>query len=638
MRNLEYTPIQTEDVFIQWLTHQEQSGESITSAQLAEAQFYLLEQYDHGHEIKLDHLKRLEKLYPQGLLNGRPDDPNTVASMIKYVGERMPTLIFRKKLKAIHFTNSTSEIMDVVHVSRALRREKRRKHGPKRCRWYKRFDFDEKHSEVTFHVRDVLLQDPTDAFEMLSWFGSLEQARESVVAMIKRGEDITPIEIAFRELYETHVRSEIEMLKKKKVALKNKEPKLMQSIENRLEELVDRMNHLDTLAAELFSEWVSKDREDAIICPEHPNQKVLGGWSGIKELNAAEMTMDIAKNKIETEKLKNPTDLLFGNDFSMRIFLSIGLFSEQEFVQMGNAFEAKRSEISPSLEKLSSQEVRDAAEKFFLVQQLSQYVGSDLVIQKLRERLFSPETFEKIGINRLVATADSPIADPVDLIDVTQIHSEIFFNLPTFLQTILTKLKTNNRTILSVPYTLGNLSRTTLEAAVAEFPSLESENFIGKVGNYSKGVNQKVSVGDVILGNQVFSQFEDDAKRIENPIAELIAQYGYPVKIASLLTTAGLTFQQPAEMAEILDDPLIDELCLEMEAFHLMEALENLRLKNITLKSNHVYYVSDITTDPKSFDQKLHGADKISESLGARGSIPLFICLLAILENLGQSK
>jgi len=496
-----------------------------------------------------------------------------------------------------------------------------------------RFDFDEQHSEVTFHVRDVLLKDPTDTFEMLSWFGSLEQARESVVAMIKRGEDITPIKIAFRELYETHVRSEIEMLKKKKVALKNKDPELLQSINYRLEELVDRMNHLDSLAEELRTEWVSKDREDAIICPEHPNQKVLGGWSGIKEPNAAEMTMDIAKNKIETEKLKNPTDLLFGNDFSMRIFLSIGLFSEQEFVQMGKAFEAKRSEISSSLEKLSSQEVRDAAEKFFLVQQLSQYVGSDLVIQKLRERLFSSETFEKIGINRLVATVDSPIADPVDLIDVTQIHSEIFSNLPTFLQTILTKLKTNNRTILSVPYTLGNLSRTTLEAAVAEFPSLESENFIGKVGNYSKGVNQNISVGDVILGKQVFSQFEDDSKPIQNPISELIAQYGYPVKFASLLTTAGLTFQQPAEMAEILDDPLIEELCLEMEAFHLMEALENL-----TLRSNHLYYVSDKTIDPSHYNENLHAGDKISESLGPRGSVPLFICLLAFLENLSKPK
>ncbi len=632
MRNLEYTPIQTEEVFTQWLTHQEHSGESITSAQLAEAQFFLLQQYDRGREVKLEHLKRLMKLYPQGLLNGRPDDPNTVASMIKYVGERMPTLIFRKKLKAIHFTNSTSEIMDVVHVSRALRREKRRKHGPKRCRWYTRFDFDEEYSELTFHVRDVLLQDPTDAFEMLSWLGSLEQARESVMAMIKRGEDITPIKIAFRELYETHVRSEIEMLKKKKVALKNRDSELMQSINYRLLELSDRMNNLDTFAAELLAEWVSEDREDAIICPEHPNQKVLGGWRGIKEPNAAEMTMDIAKNKIEKEKLKNPTDLLFGNDFSMRIFLSIGLFSDQEFVQMETAFEAKRSEISSSLEKLSSQEVREAAEKFFLVQQLSQYVGSDLDIQKLRERLFSPETFEKIGINRLVATADSPIADPVDLIDVTQIHSEIFSNLPEFLQTILTKLKTNNRTILSVPYTLGNLSRTTLEAAVAEFPSLESENFIGKVGNFSNGDNRRVLVGDVILGKQIFSQFEDKSKLIENPVEELIAQYGYPVKFASLLTTAGLTFQQPDEMAEILDDPLIEELCLEMEAFHLIEAL-----KKLTLKSNHVYYVSDITTDPKSFDQILHGGDKISESLGARGSIPLFICLLAILEKLGQS-
>nr|MBP9782021.1 hypothetical protein [Candidatus Woesebacteria bacterium] len=596
------------------------------------AYFFILQQVDHGHSINLDLLRRIQKLYPQGLLNGRPDDPNTVASVIKYVGERMPTQIFRSNLKAIHFTNSTSEIMDVVHVSRAPGRVKRRKFAPNRSRWYVRNEIDEKHLELTFHVRDVLLQDPSDAFEMLSWLGSLEQARESVIAMIERGEDISPIKIAFRDLYTKHIQSEIEMLRKKKVAIKNIDKELTLSINFRLEELFERMKNLDSLSAELLVEWLSDERGEVVICQAHSNQKTLGGISGIKEPNAAEMTLGAAKETIEKEGLETPTDILFGNDFSMRIFLSIGLFSDQEFEYLKKTFESKKEKIQSSLDKLENQDVREAAEKFFLIQQLSQYTQGDLVMQGLRERLFSPETFEKIGIKRLVATVDSPIADPVDLIDLTKIGPEICNNLPKFLQEIILQLRENNRVILSVPYTLGNLANTTLEAAVKTFPSLDSENFIGKVGLFSTGTDD-VSVGDVVLSNQVFSQFEGAGRPVENSIAPLITQYGYPVRIGSLLTTAGLTFQESAEMAAMHGNDPESKIYLDMEAAHLQDALANL-----SLDSNHVYYVSDKTRDPNSFDHQLHAGEKISESLGARGSIPLFICLLAVLENIGHGK
>ena len=633
IRNSEvsFTSIQTDAGLNLWLEQEEKSGESITSLQLAEAYFFVLQQIDHGKPIKLGLLKNIQKLYPQGLLNGQPKDPHTVASMIKYIGERMPTQIFRSNLKTIHLTNSTSEIMDVVHVSRAPGRVKRRKFAPNRSRWYVRNEIDEHNLELTFHVRDVLVQEPSDAFEILSWLGSLEQAREAVLEMIENGEDITPINRIFKELYEKHIRSEIDMLKKKKVALKIRDGELDSSINDRLAELLERLNNLDSLSTALLTEWLSDDRGEIVICQEHPNQRVLGGFSGIKEPNAAETTLNLAHESIERNELQLPTDLLFGNDFSMRIFLSIGLFTENEFEQLENIFASTKVKINASLDKLTNQSVKAAAEKFFLIQQLSQYVGSEIAIQQLRERLFSPETFEKIGINRLVATDASPIADPVDLIDFSKLQPEIFTRLPSFMQELVSKLRNSNRTILSVPYTLGNLAQTTLEAAVKTFPSLTSENFIGKVGVYSTGAANEASVGDIILSDQVFSQFETSSRQMKNGIYEILQQYGYPVRLSKMLTTAGLTFQQPAEMEELSKKLAGMLLTMDMEVKHLEEALENK-----SIESNHVWYGSDKTRDPATYNHELHAGDKISESLGPRGSVPLFICLLAVLEKLGQ--
>lgn len=636
MRTIECASIQTERTFDQWLLRQEQSSEAISSCQLAEAYFFLLQQIDHGRCVNLDLVRRVQSLYPQGLLSGRPNDPNTVASVIKYVGTRMPTQIFKSNLTSIHFTNSTSEIMNVIHVSRAPGRIKRRKFAPNRSRWYIRNEIDEKKLELTFHVRDVSLQDPTDAFEMLSWLGSLEQARTAVLTMCATGVDIAPIRVAFRDLYEKHLRSEIEMLKKKKVAIFNVEPNLLLSINTRLQELQLRLLNLDVLSANLLQDWLSEERGEILLTQAHPNQKVLGGLESINEPNAAEVTLTLAKEKIDREKLKNPTDILFGNDFSMRIFLSIGLFTDSEFEMLKKTFKSSKEKIQLSLEQLLSQPVREAAEKFFLIQQLSQFTGEDEGVQQLRTRLFSAETFEKIGINRLVATADSPIADPVDLIDFSKIDTTVFNNLPTFLQTILLQLKAMDKTLLSVPYTLGNLAKTTLEAADELFPTLQTENFIGKVGYYANGVEGEASVGDVVVGNQVLSQFETSGVPITNAFQDLLMQYDFPVRTGSLLTTAGLTFQESSEMAELSSDPFVGDLFLEMEADHIRRARTK-RKSDKRLKSNHVYYISDKTINPSKFDHKLHGNEKISESLGERGSVPMFICLLAVLENLGRT-
>lgn len=667
----------TNKEFPDWLTRAEQDNLSsaettLNSPECAEAFFFQLQQLDHNVPIKLSTLARIQTLYPQGLLNGRPLDIETLTSAFLYVGMRVPTKIFRADITSLSLSNDTEQIMSVPHASDTSEFEEMRKHAPARARWYTQHKHQDGTIELAFEVRDVDPANPTDSFEILSWLGTLEQIRLSAKQLKSQGESIVSLESAMHQIYRKHITSEIDMLEKRRAYLDaflaqetNNNSDLVtqylssiKQMDDRIQTLRSRLSQSKSLAAQLFDEWLYRS-DELEIRQAYPRQFRLHK-SAREDHTPTNMVAQLVKERLKETGLPEPTDVLFGNDYSIRIFLAIGLFEASEFEELRAAFLPELSaeqlidiqqrfryeqieQVRTGLSSLKDDDIRDAAEKFFLVQQLSLYSGSNDQIVKLRRRLFAPSSFKKIGLIRLVETGKSPLADPIDVLNPSSIDADVLTQLPQPVRDVLRNIFRNQQVILSVPYTLGNLTAQTLEAFSQTFEQPFNIGFMGKVGNASTGADD-ISVGQLTLPNRVYNQFNEEPLAVINTFSQFLVESGLPIHQAVMMTTLALTFQEPGEMEELMESlPEGTALTLDVELYHFMSWLQTyLPTLSEEQREKHKvvlrYYISDKTILPRYFNQEAHGQDKISQSLGMRGSIPLFIALFDILDQLAEKN
>lgn len=665
--------IHRDNDFTDWLATEEQlyrdnPDHYLNTNQVTEAHTFLLQNLERGNSIEFSTLARIQTMYPQGLLNGRPEDIKTLTSAFEYAAMRLPTQVFSDDISEINLSNDTEYIMSVPHASETKPYDLMRKHPPARARWYLKQKHEDGSVRLVFEVRDADPADPTDSFELLSWLGSLEQIRLTTKQLQQKGESIVPLQHAMRRIYRKHITSEMDMLHKKltfhHTVLETNGSTDIDRIDReisqmsaRIEVLEAKLLNIDSLADSLFKNWLSRS-DDLKITLAYQGQIRLNKL-GEHDQTAAKMATKLIKERLIERQIDEPTDVLFGNDYSIRIFLSLGLFNDSEFDQLRSVFlptnisksvrasnpewYSQLDQVKMALKTLSGDAVATAAEKFFLVQQLSLYGGNDQNLKSLRLRLFSPKTFQKIGLIRLVGSSESPLADPIDVLEPQSISTELMANLPTPVREVLKRVVQNNQVIMSVPYTLGNLTAQTLEAFSQTFEQPFNIAFMGKVGNASAS-NDSISVGELTLPTKVYNQFNEEPLAVINTINQFLVESGLPIHQAVMMTTLALTFQEPGEMEALMESlPEGKALTLDVELYHLMSWLQTyLPTLSEEQRQKHKvvlrYYISDKTILPRYFDQEAHGQDKISQSLGMRGSIPLFIALFDILNQLAEKN
>jgi hypothetical protein len=615
--------------FEQWLA----TLPSIDTPQIAESLYFLLQRLEKGHSFSLDDLRKIQTLYPQGLLNNLPNNPETLASLLSYLIPRLPLEVLDPKLVEIHLSNDCQAIMNIpTQTDQDSPLE--RKAAPKRSRWA---ITSADRRTLTFQSRDIDPADPTDGFEILSWLGSLEQVRQTALLLLRSKTNIDEIYFAFKKGVEEHLKSQITNIEKMRWVMEDNA-----ILEEKLAQIQKKLEQIDEWSKTLFQSWISKT-DQVELNLQHHQQFRLDRRN--QDNTANQHTAAMVAQRLKEQNLSKPTDILFGNDFSLRILFAIGLFNSAEFTELENLLRTHLTNedwsiVEKQIQNLLSSDLKIAAKMFFIVQQLSIYQGNNKDLLKYKRRIYQQDTFDKIALKRIISTSESPIADPVDILDFAHISPEIIENLPSAIQQILHKLIRQQQVILSVPYVLGNLTKSLLLSLLDQMESINGIGFIGKVGCVVDGNGKKAEVGNLVLPHSVRTQFGDNEHPVPNQIQDTL---GYPTEPSNMMTTLALTLQEPSEMRKLKQElseqngKKLEQLSLDVELSHLMDAYWHLSPEQRRKISLYLlYYISDTTALPEIFEQTQHNQEKISQPLGVRGSTALFVALYTVLCQLGE--
>lgn len=642
----EYQPIRNQADLAQFLLNST-SEHDLATTQLAECYYFYLQEIAAGKAVSIAELAAIQEKYPQALLNGQPLNPETLASVLEYVGDRIPTKAFRDGVQ-FRLHSKTEKTMAVPHVYEKPDKKYRKK-APARSRWTLIDTTDAQHPIINFQLRDSVPTEPTDGLELCTWLGSLEQVRQAALQFVLQGKEkeYGLLIKSLAKVLKSHVGAELEMLNKRlavEVMQGNKgqviDQEFIISATKRVTVLEERLEKNDALARELFFEWIRRDGTKVLIQTEHPGDLQIDVDRSKQLTSVANMTAKLVAEGLEQAGIEPITDVFYGNDFTLRIFLSLGLFNQAEWQLMEVYFAKKYSVVKSTIEQISDPDIQEASRKFFFVQQLSLYKGNFNLINNLKQRLFSPETFDQIGITRIVQTKDSPTADPIDVIVPAKMNQAVFDNLPSAVKAIVQKIIDNKQVILSTAYPLGHLTAMLSEALRQKFSTIESFAFGGKVGLYSEG-HTFDKVGELMFPSEVTNQFGDETLPVVNDLADTdFGMPDYKIRTGRNFTTLALTGQSHSEMTEQAQTlPESQALSLDVELYPFMEWVNKLPTSvQATLSILLGYYFSDKSIPPDKFNPVLHGGDKISERLGLRGSVPVFLSFYALLDQMAEKS
>lgn len=602
----------------------------IESTELRQRLALALLQLEQGKIISGQDLMLLHVDYPQGLLNGRPTDPTTLSSVFAYILDRLPTQVLLPDSR-LHLCSDTHTIMSVPHTLEVQGNTGLyRKRTPARARWV---IVDNRHeNHLIFHDRDINPDTPTDGIEILSWLATLEQVRITAHELLSKHIDVSPLLDVFIRSYVKHRKAQVEMIEKRLLAILPDDQREL--LVQKLEIAKEKLRTEEAVAYALFYDWISNPSCNFSLSthPEYPFHFIQ--TLPDEATSAPEITVNLIENEITRLNHRKVTDVLFGNDFSLRIFLVIGLFSEAEWQKLEVFFKDSLSQVQTKLHSIENLEIRETAKKFFLAQQLAQYKGNDPTIISRQKDIFSPFVFKNLGITRLVPTSKSPFADPIDVLDFNALDPHIFARLPAHIQSIIAKLRDKDRVILSIPYALGDLTATTAQVLLSHIQGIRSVAFVGKVGHPTDG-NDNISVGDVVLPRTTLDQFGNIALDVPNTLTkEHIEKLGVTPIITTNVSTKALTFQTPLEIEQEIRNGTC--FSLDVELYHLIEMF-NFLPKDVreSLALILCYYISDTTVLSSEYDEERHHKDKIT-SLGVRGPIPLYLSMLSTLERMAE--
>jgi hypothetical protein len=180
---------------------------------------------------------------------------------------------------------------------------------------------------------------------------------------------------------------------------------------------------------------------------------------------------DLEKKAREYNFSENPPVLLIGNDFFLRLLVfALGLSQDDE-EQLRQCFSSGIENLRKIFEDRNvSLNLRPIIEKYYLLSRLNLYYREEneelrSKLAEIYKRVFSSKNYQALGFRRLLdgvrntdGVSKSPLAEPVDLWDPSQIEEHLLSDETDPLQRLIMSLREKRIRILSVPYLIGNLS------------------------------------------------------------------------------------------------------------------------------------------------------------------------------------
>jgi hypothetical protein len=362
---------------------------------------------------------------------------------------------------------------------------------------------------------------------------------------------------------------------------------------------------------------------------------------------------DLEKKAGEYNFSENPPVLLIGNDFFLRLLVfALGL-SKNDEEQLRQCFSSEIENLRKIFkERNVSLDLRAIIEKYYLLSRLNLYYreeneGLRRNLAEIYTRVFSSQNYEALGFRRLFdgvrntdGVSKSPLAEPVDLWDPSQIANHLLSDETDPLQGLIRNLREKHIRILSVPYLIGNLSEELTRKLLEKgFINRRVMGFVGKVGMAHISELSDIKVGDQVAIEGIYniSGGQIDPNKLSEILVSLAGQqiFDIPVRNVPFLTVPALLAQTAESIKRILDLRKEDNnnlLALEMEMDYLVKFLE--RVQEIRLAT--AFYVSDKTLIHKlPSEVETNSSEKITVPISKEvGAIAVVLAILRALEQI----
>jgi hypothetical protein len=337
-------------------------------------------------------------------------------------------------------------------------------------------------------------------------------------------------------------------------------------------------------------------------------------------------------------KQEIPDYVMLGNDFSMPLMATLGLFNKKvidrvyeladpEHSQPGEPI-LKRNEIEEEVKKIPDDINKDTIRKFRVYQFLNTYEGHNDELIKFKRIL---DTVIGTIRTRVVPAGNTGLGCPVDIINFEKIEPAWIDQIQQpQIRELMHNLRKKYARVLSMSYPLGE-NIGPLVRLLHDKLGIKNIGFFGKVGSVVDANGEGgVKRGRVIIpefftrvgesGEEVFGKIRnlmrhDDAILIPEPdsIEAIVATNSVLLQSANDIRTYQVIAAKLKEKPRIL---------LDSESFYLQKVCNELNIDPAI-----IYYISDNTTlDGRPYKDMTH-------TLGAEGALAALESPLSILNK-----
>ncbi|MFA6017266.1 MAG: hypothetical protein WC744_04240 [Patescibacteria group bacterium] len=358
-------------------------------------------------------------------------------------------------------------------------------------------------------------------------------------------------------------------------------------------------------------------------------------------------TRTIKKNA-ERDGYKIPDYVIFGNDFSIPLLATLGLFKPEEVEMIFRlAPPYVKQELEEEIKKMKKGEDKDIIRHFRIHQFLNQYQGTNIDLRNFKERLVS--TIDNFR-HRIVNAEDTGLGCPVDIIDFGKLDGELIEQInQKDIKNLLLNLKKKNSKILSLSYPLGE----TIYPLVWLFNQklgIKNVGFFGKVGSVIDESNSGIRRGRVVIpeyfirigesGRNIFQKIRNSIKKKDpTPVIKKADETELIITTNSVLLQTKEDILYYRQLAKFLESKLPIgkkiRILLDSESWYLQKVFRDLKKELVRLNREDdyrdpsiSYYVSDNTRVDGSVD------DDMTKTLAGQGAVAALVSPLSILINM----
>jgi hypothetical protein len=564
---------------------------------------------------------KLQQLFESGYhpaFFGKEEKPsnNILTEKATYV---LPRLVRKKDIgllseAEIHFTDNAADFYSGIKIEEV-------RTADKRSRNYRVDKDDAGRTHLTYLLRHSVEDNYIDAFELVSFLSFVEFYKKSIrenVFEVKDDKQIADLEKNIKALgfdFDDHRHQ------KKSIYIWANTGRGLSLTPSKKFSLHPPWETYDYKSANLDDELQTRDQDP-----------VLDAVRTIKK-------------EAQKKGLEIPEHLIYGNDFSVPLLLTLGLFKNEQIGRIFNlAPENVKKELEAEIKDLWTDEDKEVIRIFRAHQFLNQYKkGQSQELDDFKDTLDNTiKTFR----HRIVNSGDTGLACPVDIIDFGAVKESLIRGInQKDLRKIFFSLKQKKSKILSMPYPLGDTVYP-LTWLFNQKLGVKKIGFFGKVGSVVDERGNGIKRGRVVLpkyiarvGEFVKNSFQKIKNRMQPEDMVVIPK----ADLATLImATNGVLSQTKEDILTIIElikkfkiEPgTVIKVLLDSESWYLQKAFEDIEKELIKAGRMEyyrdptiVYYVSDQTKVDGSVDEDM------AKSLSGQGAVAALEAPISILKK-----